>query len=262
MNETELLFTGILNCNRVSLYLNRHLRLDKDKSFLISSALKKRISCEPVQYILGKTEFMGLEFRVSPGIFIPRPETEILVETVINIAKSLESRIQSILDIGTGSGCIAISLAKFLPHANIAAIDISEKAIRIAQQNAILNNAKISFFLSDLFSNHELRTTNYDLIVSNPPYIPTTEIELLQPEIRYEPRIAIDGGKDGLYFYHKIINESARYLRKGGLLIMEMGFNQKYAIKNIFKNLANYKIIDVIKDYNNIDRVVVAKRYG
>ncbi len=261
MNEAELLFTDILNCNRLSLYLNRDLHLDKDKSSFISSTLKRRISCEPIQYILGKTEFMGLEFKVSPAVFIPRPETEILVETAISIVQGSWSMVHGlkILDIGAGSGCIAISLAKLLPHANITAIDISEKAIRIAQQNTTLNNVKINFFLSDLFSNYELQTMNYELIVANPPYIPTAEIETLQPEIKYEPRIALDGGKDGLDFYRRIISDSLHYLKEGGFLIMEMGFNQKDHIKNIFQKSANYKIIEVIKDHNNIDRVIVAK---
>jgi release factor glutamine methyltransferase len=265
MNETELLFTEILSCNRSSLYLNTDLHLDKNKSSLISSALKRRAYGEPIQYILGKIEFMGLEFKVSPDVFIPRPETEILVETVIKYATShkLQATSKKILDVGTGSGCIAISLAKFLPNnIEIDAIDISKEALEIAQENARLNNAGINFMQGDLFNACDLRPATCDLIVSNPPYIPSEEIEILQPEIRYEPRIAIDGGKDGLYFYRRLIGESPNYLKQGGLLIMEIGFNQKNAIKNIFKNSANYKIIEVIKDYNNIERVIVAKRYG
>ena len=262
MNEAELLFTEILDCSKFSLYLNRGLRLDRDKSQTISKALKRRILGEPIQYILGKTEFMDWEFKVTPDVFIPRPETEILVETAIDIVQSSEFRVQSILDIGTGSGCIAISLAKFLPHADITAIDISEEAISIAQKNAILNNVKINLLLSDLFSNYELRTMDYELIISNPPYIPTSEIKTLQPEIGYEPHIALDGGKDGLDFYRKIIVDSSCYLKEDGFLIMEIGYKQRLAIEDIFQKSQNYRIIDVIKDYNNIERVIVAKRYG
>lgn len=265
MNEAELLFTKILNCNRVDLYLNKNLQLDREKFSLVSSVLRKRISGEPIQYILGKTEFMGFEFRVAPGVFIPRPETEILVETVIKYATEL-ARYQvtklDILDIGTGSGCMAISLAKLLKDIEITAIDISQETLEIASQNAWLNNVKVRFLKSNLFDNDELRTMNYELILSNPPYIPTAEIESLQPEVRYQPRIALDGGRDGLDFYRRIIRESPRYLKDRGFLIMEMGFGQAKAIKNIFKISGNFKITKVIKDYNHIDRVIVVEFKG
>jgi len=262
MNETELLFTDILNCNHLSLYLNKDIFLDRAKSFLVSGVLKRRIRGEPLQYILGKTEFMGLEFKVTPHVFIPRPETEILVEKTIEIGRSSELGVRSILDIGTGSGCIVVSLAKFLPNVNITAADISPKAIEIARCNALLNNVadKIKFIYSDLFTSYELRLMTYDIIVSNPPYISTAEIEALQPEVKYEPHMALDGGKDGLDFYRRIINKAPRYLRKDGFLIMEMGFNQKDAIKNIFQKTGYFEIIELIKDYNNIDRIIIAKK--
>ncbi len=262
MTEAELLFTDILNCDRVSLYQNKKLYLGKAKSSLVSGVLKRRIHGEPLQYILGKTEFMGLEFKVTADVFIPRPETEILVETAVKLVSSVKCQVSSvnILDLGTGAGCIAISLAKFIPKAKITAIDISENAIKIAKQNALLNNVKVNFLTSDLFSNYELRTTNYEMIIFNPPYIPTAEIETLQPEIQYEPRMALDGGKDGLNFYRRIINKAPRYLKKGGFLIMEMGFNQKDAIKNIFQKSGYFQIIESIKDYNNMDRSIIAKK--
>jgi len=262
MNEAEFLFTEVLNCNRLSLFLNKESLLDKEKSTLIASVLKRRIKAEPIQYILGKTEFLGLEFKVNKDVFIPRPETEILVETAIKIVQSSEFIVHSILDLGTGSGCIAIALAKFLPNITITATDISEKAIEIAKQNSILNNVKINFLLSDLFNNYELRTKNYELIISNPPYIPTTEIANLQPEIRYEPAIALDGGRDGLDFYRRIVDLAPNYLNKCGFLIMEMGFNQRKSIENIFKKSGNFQIIEIVKDYNNIDRVIVARKIG
>jgi len=241
---------------------------------LVSSVLKRRIKAEPIQYILGKTEFMGLEFKVTADVFIPRPETEILVETTIAIVQSSEFRVQRILDIGTGSGCIAISLAKFIKNAEVTAIDISNEALKIAKQNAFLNNVKVNFLTSNLFSNYELPTTpaikiggsaknfggNYELIISNPPYIPTHEIKTLQPEVKHEPHIALDGGRDGLDFYRRIIDIAVRYLKKGGFVIMEIGFNQKDAIKNIFQNSAYFEIIEFVKDYNNMDRVVIAKK--
>jgi len=264
MNEAELLFSEILNCNRTELYINKSSLLDKQKSKLVSGALKRRISGEPIQYILGKTEFMGLEFRVNRDVLIPRPETEILTETVINLVLGVRCQVLgiNILDLGTGSGCIAVSLAKFVKNAIVTATDISNEALEIAKQNALLNNTRVNFLQSDLFSSNELRAVSYELIVSNPPYVATADIANLEREIGYEPRIALDGGKDGLDFYRRVICEAPHYLKEEGLLILEIGFNQREAIENIFQASANFKIIAVKKDYSNIDRVIVAKRRG
>ncbi|MBU4346874.1 MAG: peptide chain release factor N(5)-glutamine methyltransferase [Candidatus Omnitrophica bacterium] len=272
MNEAELLFTQILHCNRLSLYLDDNLRLDKDKSYLISEVFKKRILGEPIEYILGETEFMGLEFRLTPDVFIPRPETEILVEAALKLVKCLMFNVGclNILDIGTGTGCIAISLAKFISAVKVIAIDISSSALEIGEENSCLNGVedKIKFIQANIFNikHNTLNIEQFDIIVSNPPYIPTAEIDNLHPGIKYEPYIALDGGRDGLGFYRRIIRDSADYLKEDGLLIMEMGFDQKEAIKNIFQNSENFKIIDVVQDYNNIDRVIIAQmkkaRYG
>lgn len=272
MTETELLFSEVLNCDRLSLYLNRGIVLDKDKMAFVSSVLKRRIKNEPIQYILGKTEFMGLDFKITKDVLIPRQETEILVEAAIKFGSRLSgfgSRLR-ILDIGTGSGCIAVSLAKFLPCAKITAIDISEKAIDIAKQNASSNNVNINFLVSDLFANYELRAMpavsgsasggSYDLIISNPPYVPNKDIRLLQPEIGYEPRIALDGGKDGLDFYRKIIKQAPDYLKDKAFLIMEMGYAQAPKIKNILQNSGNFEIIEVVNDYSNIERAIIARK--
>ena len=270
MTETELVFTEILNCNRLSLYLNRDRTLGKRESALLSSVLRRRIRGEPIQYILGKTEFMGLEFKLRPGVFIPRPETEIIVQAVINSVKLLcpvrnniscavKDDIVKLLDIGTGSGNIAISLARLLPFVRITATDISPEALKIARENALLNNVEINFLQSNLFSNYELPISNYELIVSNPPYIPTAEIENLESELNYEPHIALDGGRDSLDFYRRIIQAAPAYLKKGGFLILEMGFDQCARIKKLFKFIGEFEIIKVIKDYNNIDRVIVAQ---
>jgi len=260
MNEAELLFTQILSCSRAKLYLDRGRRLKRKEASFLACALRRRFYGEPVQYILGKTEFMGFEFRVTTDVFIPRPETEILVETALKIVHSSKFIVHRILDVGTGSGNIAISLAKFLPSAKVTATDISEKALEIARQNALLNNVEINFFRTDLFSNYELRTINYELIVSNPPYIPSAEIENLQSELSYEPRIALDGGSDGLDFYRRIVLKAPGYLNRGGFLIMEIGFNQCLAIKEIIKSIDKFEIIEVVKDYSNIDRVIVARK--
>ena len=256
MNETELLFAEVLNCDRTSLYLNKGLRLEKDKSALIAAALKRRLLGEPIQYILGQTEFMDLEFKVSPDVLIPRPETELLVEAAIKqVTKSppkadpptaeqgREIRSINILDIGTGSGCIAVSLAKLLPAGiTLTATDISAQALQVARQNASLNNvsAWVSFIQSDLFAAYNLTPNTYDLIVSNPPYIATSDIDNLQPEIGYEPRIALDGGSDGLSIYRRIIPGAKGYLKEGGSLILEMGYNQRGRIENIFQKSGNF----------------------
>ena len=151
-------------------------------------------------------------------------------------------------------------MARNLLYCEMDAIDISDTALEVALSNAKLNNAKVNFIQSDLFNTYNLQPNTYDLIVSNPPYIPTQEIETLQPEVRYEPHMALDGGKDGLDFYRRIIDETPHYLRKDGFLIMEMGFNQKEGIKNIFQKSGYFEIIEFVKDYTNMDRVIIAKK--
>jgi release factor glutamine methyltransferase len=262
MNEAEILFTKILDCDRLSLYLNREYPLSRENSAFVSSVLKRRISGEPIQYILGYTEFMGLEFKVDKSVFIPRPETEILVETAIKIGHRLlvvGDRLR-VLDLGTGSGCIAISLAKLLPNAKIDAVDISFPALEVARENALLNKVSVDFLQGDLFNTYRLSPIAYRLIISNPPYIASEDIKNLQPEIKYEPAIALDGAEDGLDFYRKIIHYAPSYLEQDGLLIMEIGFNQKGEIKKLFQKSADFEITDIVKDYNNIDRVVVARK--
>jgi len=257
MNETELLFTDILNCSRASLYLNSGELLTKDKASFVSAVLKRRIKGEPIQYILGKTEFMGFNFLVNKDVLIPRPETEIVVETAV---KQLSCVAADILDMGTGSGCIAVSLAKLLPGSRITAVDISEKAVKTAQKNAVLNSVKIDFLVSDLFSGRKLRDKKFDLIVSNPPYIPSSDIERLHSEVRHEPRIALDAGDDGLYFYRRLAREASRYLKEAGSLVMEIGFDQEGAIKNILQKSGYFEIMELVRDYSGINRVVIAKK--
>ncbi len=273
MNETELLFTEVLGCSRAELYLEKKKILSRQNSLRVSSVLKRRISGEPIQYILGKTEFMGLEFKVNPAVLIPRPDTEILVEAALRHAGHKVSRQKplfanlNILDIGTGSGCIAVSIAKYFPQAKVSAVDISLPALEIAAQNAELNlvRDRIDFINCDLFPPHEqptsyeLRAPTYDLVVSNPPYIKTNIIDTLETELQYEPRKALDGGEDGLSFYRRIIREIPFYLKPDGLLILEIGFDQKKSLEKILGAAQIFEVKEIIKDYNSIERVVVAQ---
>ena len=263
MNESQFLFTQILNCSLDQLYLERERRLKPKEADCLLDAFRRRLRFEPIQYILGKTEFMGEEFRLTPDVFIPRPETEILVETVIAYANHMPPTDYRILELGTGSGCIAICLAKLLPNFNITATDISQAALNLAKENARIHNVdnKINFLRSNLCDSLPKGDMQFAICVCNPPYIPTTEIDNLEPELGYEPRIAFDGGKDGLDFYRRIIPQVPGYFKKGSFLILEMGFNQCAAIKNLFNSLKEYRIIEIVKDYHNIDRVIIA-RYG
>jgi len=269
VNEAEVLFTELLACDRVFLYQNRALTLDREKCAFVAGVLRKRMRGEPLQYILGNAEFMGLEFKVNPAVLIPRPETEILVEAAVKQFSVLNRKpsVIEILDIGTGSGCIAISLAKNLANAKIDAIDVSEEALAVARENAALNRVEVNFFQADLFNRRAdtpgfspRRFMTYDLIISNPPYIPTAEIDRLQPEIAHEPRIALDGGGDGLIFYSKIIEVSKKHLKNNGFLMLEIGFGQAEMIKNILQNSGIFMKTEIIKDYQGLERVIITRK--
>lgn len=260
MNEAELVLTHVLNCNRLSLYLNKDICLDKNKSAQVSSILKRRIIGEPLQYILGSCEFMGLEFKVDQRALIPRPETEILVSCALEKLKSSGKIAQpKILDLGTGSGCIAVCLAKLLPQALIWATDVSSAALQLAQENADLHKVKVKFLLGNIFSALKRSQDKFDLIISNPPYIARKEFSGLAKEISFEPALALKAGIDGLDFYRRIISQAADYLKDDGCLILEMGMGQRSFIENILRKSKNFKVIEVIKDYNNIERVIVVR---
>ncbi|MCM8797404.1 MAG: peptide chain release factor N(5)-glutamine methyltransferase [Candidatus Omnitrophica bacterium] len=265
MNEAELLFSELLGLNRFSLYQRRSLKLGRTIGRISSLILRSRASGAPLQYTLGKVEFMGLEFKVTPSVFIPRPETEILVEQTLQIIRRfLNAQIHKpkILDLGTGSGCIAVSLAKVFPNLDIDAVDISQEALAVARENAMLNKAQVNFFKSDLFSSWRLTDARYDIIVSNPPYITRDQIRNLQPEIQYEPVIALDGGGDGLDLYRRISAEGLNHLVEHGMLILEIGYGQSKSVENILQERNFFEIIEIVKDYNNIERVIIAKRLG
>ena len=255
--ESEMLLEYLFNCNRVDLY-TKDLAINKVTEELYDSLVGRWLDGEPVQYITGKAEFMGFDFMVTRDTLIPRPETELLVNEVISFASSLEPRALSLLDLCTGSGNIAVSMAKLMPQADIAATDISGPALRIAEKNAILHNVsgRIRFYEGDLFEALMFdKNQKFDIIVCNPPYVKEVEIPFLQKEVAAEPGIALNGGKDGLDFYRRIAKGSRHYLKQGGSIIMETGFGQTDAVRDIFSS-AKFKIDKVIKDFAGIERVV------
>jgi release factor glutamine methyltransferase len=213
----------------------------------------------PLQYIIGKEKFFGLDFMVNEHVLIPRPETEVLVEAALDVIRLIDSAdCMRILDLCTGSGNIAISLIKNAAYCKIVASDISGDAIAIAKENARLNGVfeKIIFTKSDLFCDIEDR---FDLIVSNPPYIARCEFETLQKEVLKEPVLALYGGIDGLDFYRRIFLEAPRYLKHGGYCIVEIGFGQLPAVKDIIEKTKEFKLVETRIDQYGIDRVIVAQ---
>ena len=212
---------------------------------------------EPIEHITHQKEFMKLSFYVDENVLIPRQDTEVLVEEVIKIAKNI--RAKKILDLCTGSGAIAVSLAKYLENTQITALDISGKALDVAIANAKNNHVqeKITFVESNLFQ--DLRQEKYDIIVSNPPYIRRKEIATLDKEVRKEPKIALDGGEDGLDFYREIINKGYEYLKYGGYICLEIGYDQNEEVMQIIKDKKQYTETYCKKDLYDNDRVIVTR---
>jgi release factor glutamine methyltransferase len=249
--EEDILACEALGINRSKLIINPALK-DKDDPKL-KEFKERREKHEPLAYIVGCKPFMGINILVDSRVLIPRPETELLAEEAIKLAKELPHPI-SILDLCTGSGAIAVSLAKYLPQAKIFASDACAEALAVAQKNAENQAVKITFVQSDLFGT--LKGKKFDLIVANPPYIPTKEIDTLQPEVKdFEPRMALDGGSDGLRVVCEIIHKAKEHLVPGGALLMEIGFGQWTAVKKELKK-NGYKDICVIKDYAGIERII------
>ena len=256
-NKARMLLQATLKKSReyLMIYDNKEVEnIDRDRYI---KNVKRLILGEPLQYITGIQEFMKLNFLVTKDVLIPRPDTEILVEEVIRKAENISNPV--ILDLCTGSGAIAVSLAKYIKNVHICAVDISSKALEIAKKNAELNGVKnnIEFIESNLFD--KIKERKFDIIVSNPPYIETETIKTLSKDVQSEPKIALDGGKDGLDFYRKIADSGSKYLNRQGYICLEIGYNQRIAVRQILENKKRYVNINCIKDLCGNDRVITAQ---
>jgi release factor glutamine methyltransferase len=256
----KILLAEILKKNYTQLYLeNPTLSRGELKTF--KSYLESVLSDIPLSFIFGKTFFFGLEFHLDEHCFIPRPETEILVEKVRDIAGSLANQKLLIFDLCTGIGNIAISLTKFLSYCKIMATDISHEALKFARKNAFLHEVdrKIDFVCCDLTSSINKRV-KADIIVSNPPYIKSKEIQSLPENVKQEPRLALEGGVDGLSIIRRLFEISRFFLKEKGFLIFEFGDTQKDAIEKIAEFYGIFKTIEIIKDYNGLDRIFIGRK--
>ena len=258
--KSRLLMQYVLNETRQYVIVNDMENLEKNKEKQYFEGIKILKKGIPIEHITHQKEFMKLNFFVDKNVLIPRQDTEILVEEVIKIAKRINAK--KILDLCTGSGAIAVSLAKYLPQTEITAIDISNDALKIAKKNAVSNNVEnqITFISSDMFTN--LNEEKFDIIVSNPPYIKTNVIKELDIQVKNEPYIALDGGEDGLDFYKKIINESYQYLKCNGYLCLEIGFDQKFDVIELIENAEKFEGTYSKKDLFDNDRIIITRMRG
>jgi len=262
VREAEALIIEALQIDKAKLY-SSDLDISDERSKNLDSLAARRVKGEPLQYIIGHVEFFGLKINVGKGVLIPRPETELLVEKTIKLlADSPIHRFTGpllILDLCTGSGCIALALAKHFPEAVVVGTDSSKAAIEYSVRNAEENNIlNVSFIKGDLFD--AVKGIGFDLIVSNPPYVRREEIETLQREVKdYEPLEALDGGPDGLDFYRRIFKEAPGYLKENGLLILEIGYDQADDINKLAIN-SGFGDISFIKDYAGIDRIFTGRK--
>ena len=264
--EAEMLVRHYSKIDRVALYSGLKAVPAKAKRS-IEKALEIRLTGKPLQYILGETEFCGHRFLVGPDALIPRPETELLVEEALGIlSNQYPSQGPQILDVGTGSGCIAVSLTLARPDSRMTALDISQKALAIARKNSQLNGLgkKVSFIKSDLFAAFSADTAEnaWDIIVSNPPYIPQGEMADLPREVREEPKLALDGGREGLDIIGRILAQAPLFLKKNGWLLMEIGLGQSGLLADKIAGDPAYKNLKFVQDHAGIDRFLTVQKNG
>ncbi len=253
--NAEILLSYLLNCSSGEIYLKENPLIDSNR---LDSLIQRRINNEPWAYIFNSVQFRNLELNIKKGVFIPRPETEILAEETIRKVKSQQSKVKSILELGTGCGNIALSLAKTFPSVLVTTADISKTALKIAKINARRYNLKnIRFLYSDLYKN--IPRQKFDIVVSNPPYVPVSSLKTLAPEVRKEPRLALNGGKKGVFILQKIIKSTASFLKKEGYLFLEIGICQDDLLKKIIAQ-SKLKLIKIVKDYQGIPRVTILRK--
>lgn len=258
--SAELLLGHVLGLNRLSLYLNAERPVEPSELEGLSKCMARRLCGEPVQYITGTQEFWSLSLTVTPAVLIPRPETEVLVEAVLQFARETGSEQIRLMDAGTGSGAIAIALARELRKAVLVASDLSMAALKVARHNARHQQvaSRILFVCTDLFFG--LGRAVFDAVVTNPPYVRSSDFPLLPREIRdHEPRAALDGGPDGLQSIRAIVRQAWEFLRSGGILALEMGAGQAEEVAELVSGMGRYRRHLILKDYSGIDRVLVAE---
>lgn len=263
VQEAEILLCNTIDCKRHELFLNSEKELPTTALEKFSSFIERRLKREPLQYILGSEEFCGLDIKVTRATLIPRPETEVLVDEAVKALRGLQEANSAVIDLCTGSGCVAIAVAKMI-DCIVYATDVSKEALGTARENAVLNDAsgKITFLEGDLFAPLEGLGIKgkASAVLANPPYIKTADMKTLQPEVRlYEPKAALDGGKDGLDFFRRITHDAIKWLKSDGFLIFEIGFGQASFVKEIIEK-AGLKEIGIIKDWSGIERVVRAMK--
>ena len=261
--NARLLLAHILDIEEWQLGIYRH-EITQQQANQLEILIQKRSQRIPLQHLVGSVGFYGLDVQVSPNALIPRPETELLVETVIKTIHSHKRQNEPVklLDLATGTGCIALALAKELPMAQVWGLDISEDALNLARKNASNSGLekRVTWIHSDMWRSIKDPDQKWDYLISNPPYIPSHEIDELEPEVRdHDPKLALDGGQDGLDFYRLLANQADRWISQSGFIFLECGKDQADDIKKLFKS-ASWFADQVVRDYNNIQRILVFRR--
>lgn len=260
--KSDILIQFVLNMKKTELIINQEKEVSQENKNTYFYYIEEIIKGKPVQYITNEQEFMNLKFYVDKYVLIPQPDTEILVEEGIKKIIEIEKKNIKVLDLCTGSGAIAIAIKKYTEklkkYVDVYASDISEEAIKIAKKNAKTNNVSINFIVSNMFEN--IKEEDFDIIISNPPYIKTKIIDTLSKEVQNEPHIALDGGEDGLFFYRKILEKGHKFIKQKGYILLEIGYDQKNDIIEILKTINEYEDFKCIKDLSNNDRVILLKR--
>lgn len=257
--EATMVLESLLDVDRIYIYTHGKEKVNDNIVDKFLELMRIRATGYPIQYILKEKEFMGLKFYIEEGVLIPRPDTEILVEYILKYVDiNYQNKSVNLLDLGIGSGAIALSIAHYKRHINVYGVDNSDIAMKVANINRERYNLdNVKLYKGNLFKGVEELGIKFHIIASNPPYIPSEEIQTLQEEVKkFEPMAALDGGEDGLDFYRKIIPESKKYLEKDGLLIFEIGCEQGKDVSNLLLN-EDFRDIEVLKDLQGLDRVVL-----